>query len=59
MSFTVIANTETMPYMDWLEHRKAGIGGSDAAVVCGISRYKVPSWKVWCALSSPSAPASR
>lgn len=42
MSFTVIANTETMPYMDWLEHRKAGIGGSDAAVVCGISRYKSP-----------------
>ena len=40
MSFTVIVSTETMPYMDWLEHRKAGIGGSDAAVVCGISRYK-------------------
>ena len=31
MSFTVIVSTETMPYMDWLEHRKAGIGGSDAA----------------------------
>ena len=42
MSFTVIANTETMPYLDWLEYRKAGIGGSDAAVVCGISRYKSP-----------------
>ena len=42
MSFTVIANTETMPYMDWLERRKEGIGGSDAAVVCGVSRYKSP-----------------
>ena len=40
MSFTVIANTETMPYTDWLAYRKQGIGGSDAAVVCGISRYK-------------------
>ena len=42
MSFTVIANTETMPYQDWLDYRKQGIGGSDAAVVCGISRYKSP-----------------
>ena len=42
MSFTVIANTETMPYTDWLNCRKQGIGGSDAAVVCGISRYKSP-----------------
>ena len=40
MSFTVIATTETMPYTDWLDYRKQGIGGSDAAVVCGISRYK-------------------
>ena len=42
MSFTVIATTETMPYTDWLDYRKQGIGGSDAAVVCGISRYKSP-----------------
>ena len=42
MSFTVIANTETMPYTDWLDYRKQGIGGSDAAVVCGVSRYKSP-----------------
>ena len=42
MSFTVIANTKTMPYQDWLDYRKQGIGGSDAAVVCGISRYKSP-----------------
>ena len=42
MSFTVIANTETMPYTDWLDYRKQWIGGSDAAVVCGVSRYKSP-----------------
>ena len=42
MSFTVIANTAAMPYEEWLERRKDGIGGSDAAVVCGVSRYKSP-----------------
>jgi len=31
-----------MPYDEWLEHRKLGIGGSDASVVCGINRYKSP-----------------
>jgi putative phage-type endonuclease len=31
-----------MPYADWLEYRKVGIGGSDASVVCGINRYKSP-----------------
>ena len=38
----VLVSTENLPYEDWLEYRKAGIGGSDAAVVCGISRYKSP-----------------
>ena len=42
MSFTVIANTAAIPYEEWLERRKEGIGGSDAAVVCGVSRYKSP-----------------
>lgn len=42
MSATVLASTENMPYADWLEYRKQGIGGSDASVVCGISRYKSP-----------------
>jgi len=31
-----------MSYEDWLEHRKLGIGGSDASVVCGINKYKSP-----------------
>ena len=40
MAFKVLASTENMPYPEWLEWRKKGIGGSDASVVCGISRYK-------------------
>lgn len=42
MAFNVLANTENMPYEEWLELRKSGIGGSDASVVCGINRYKSP-----------------
>lgn len=42
MSFKVFASTENMPYEEWLEYRKQGIGGSDASVVCGINRYKSP-----------------
>ena len=38
----VLVSTENMPYADWLEYRKQGIGGSDASVVCGINRYKSP-----------------
>ena len=42
MSTKILAFTENMPYADWLECRKQGIGGSDASVVCGINRYKAP-----------------
>ena len=42
MSYTVFANTQSMPYEDWLDCRRQGVGGSDAAVVCGVSRYKSP-----------------
>lgn len=42
MAVTVLASTENMPYTDWLEYRKLGIGGSDASVVCGINRYQSP-----------------
>ena len=38
----VLASTENMSYEDWLEHRKLGIGGSDASVGCGINKYKSP-----------------
>ncbi len=42
MPVITLASTENLPYSDWLEYRKLGIGGSDASVVCGISRYKSP-----------------
>lgn len=37
---TVLASTRGMARGDWLELRRLGIGGSDAAVVIGASRYK-------------------
>jgi putative phage-type endonuclease len=42
MSAKVLVSTEDMPYTDWLKHRRLGIGGSDASVVCGINRYRSP-----------------
>lgn len=42
MSAKIPASTENMPYEDWLEYRKQGIGGSDASAVCGTKRYKSP-----------------
>lgn len=42
----IIVSTENLPYAEWLEYRRHGIGGSDAAVVCGISRYKSP-FELW------------
>lgn len=42
MSAKIVTSTENLPYEEWLELRKTGIGGSDASVVCGINRYKSP-----------------
>lgn len=42
MSAKIVTSTENLPYEEWLEFRKKGIGGSDASVVCGINRYKTP-----------------
>ena len=42
MPAKILASTADMPYEDWLEYRKQGIGGSDASVVCGINKYKSP-----------------
>lgn len=42
MSAIILTSTENMPYEDWLEYRKLGIGGSDASMVCGINHYKSP-----------------
>ena len=55
MTANVLVSTGNLPYEDWLEYRKAGIGGSDASVVCGVSRYKSPV-ELWICLlyTSPS-----
>ena len=42
----VMVSTENLAYADWLKYRRRGIGGSDAAAVCGISRYKSP-FELW------------
>jgi putative phage-type endonuclease len=42
MKAVVLASTENMDYAEWLDWRKKGIGGSDASVVCGVSKWKSP-----------------
>jgi len=37
-----LVSTVDLPFEDWLEYRKQGLGGSDASVVCGVNRYKSP-----------------
>nr|WP_306584148.1 YqaJ viral recombinase family protein [Exiguobacterium sp. SL14] len=38
----IIANTKHMERSEWLALRNKGIGGSDAAVVAGLNKYKSP-----------------
>lgn len=42
----LITKTKNLSREEWLEHRRKGIGGSDAAVVCGLSPYrsKIELW---------------
>lgn len=35
-----LVNTKNMPHEDWLEARKRGIGGSDAAAAVGLNPFK-------------------
>jgi len=37
-----LANTLEMSHDDWLDWRRQGIGGSDVAAICSMSRYKSP-----------------
>lgn len=39
----VLVSTRGMSREDWLEWRRKGIGGSDSAVVLGLSRWKSPT----------------
>ena len=38
----IVAKTTAISYDKWLAMRRKGVGGSDAAAVCGISRYSSP-----------------
>ncbi|KUG04019.1 phage-related [hydrocarbon metagenome] len=46
MQAIVLRTTENLSPTEWLSMRKQGIGGSDAAAVCGLSRWKSPI-QVW------------
>jgi putative phage-type endonuclease len=37
-----LVSTVDLPFNEWLEYRKKGIGGSDASVVCGVNLYNSP-----------------
>ena len=36
----VLVSTQNLPEADWLEYRRHGIGGSDAAAIFGVSPFK-------------------
>ncbi|WP_374187492.1 YqaJ viral recombinase family protein [Priestia aryabhattai] len=36
----VLVNAKDLPYADWLEYRKLGVGGSDVGVIVGLNKYK-------------------
>lgn len=38
----ILVETETLTYEEWLVHRRNGIGGSDLAAICGISKWRSP-----------------
>lgn len=42
MQAVEIRDTENLSQTEWLDIRKQGIGGSDAAAICGLSRWKSP-----------------
>ena len=43
MAKSIIAkNIDSMPHNEWLALRRKGIGGSDCAAACGLSRWKSP-----------------
>lgn len=42
MQAIVLENTDYLSQNEWLVMRKQGIGGSDAAAICGLSRWRSP-----------------
>jgi putative phage-type endonuclease len=42
MKPVVLAETANMDHLEWLRLRQKGIGGSDAAAIAGLNKYKSP-----------------
>jgi len=38
----ILVDTRTLTKEEWLKWRNKGIGGSDVAAICGVSKYKSP-----------------
>ena len=52
----VLVQTEEMTREEWLAWRNQGLGGSDAAVACGLSRWKSPM-ELWLEKTGQMEPA--
>ena len=52
---SVLVSTEGLPEKDWLDYRRRGIGGSDAAAVLGLCPWKsnVRLWEAKTGLRQP------
>lgn len=46
VSPAILCQTENMTHEEWLQERKKGIGGSDAAAAIGMSKWKSP-FRLW------------
>lgn len=44
--FRSVVSKENLSHDEWLEYRRNGIGGSDAAAICGLNPHKSPM-QVW------------
>jgi putative phage-type endonuclease len=42
MTSAVLATTQELSHEDWLQERKKGVGGSDAAAIAGLNKWKSP-----------------
>lgn len=42
MDAVILANTSEMSHEEWLAARRKGIGGSDAAAIAGLNKWKSP-----------------
>lgn len=55
MQANVIEKSDSLSQNEWLNMRKQGIGGSDAAAICGLSRWRSPM-DVWLEKTSQIEP---